>query len=346
VAREFGATMESMKAIIYNTTGDSSVLRLVDRAMREPGPGEVRVRIAVSGVNPTDWKSRQNGPVITPKVPNQDGAGIVDAVGDAVEGLKIGDRVWLWDVAYATAEGTAQQFVTVPALHAVPLPDDASFDTGASLGIPALTAHLALTAHERGPSRLTPGVLEGTTVLVTGGAGAVGHAAIQVAAWAGATVITTVSSAEKAALALRAGAHHAINYRSDDVPAAVTAIAPDGVDTIVDVSLAANIADNVAVIAPNGTIIAYADGPGPDVTIPVRPMMSKNVRFRFLLTYTVIPTEKAQAVAGVSDALAAGVLRVGEEFGLPLVRFPLNDTAAAHDAVQRGVVGKVLIDVE
>ena len=336
-----------MKAIRYSTTGDSSVLELVDRDTREPGKGEVRVRIAVSGVNPTDWKARANGPVTSPKVPNQDGAGTIDAVGDAVDGLIVGDRVWLWDVAYGTTEGTAQQFVTLPASHAVPLPEGESFDTGASLGIPALTAHLALTANESGPARLDRGALDGKTVLVTGGAGAVGHAAIQLAAWAGATVITTVSSEAKATLAHRAGAHHTINYKTDDVPAAVKAIASFGVDTIVDVSLVANIADDVAAIAPNGTISSYADDGGPDVTVPVRPMMSKNVRFQFLLTYTASAEAKANAVASVSEALAAGVLSVGEKAGLPLIRFPLKETAAAHDAVQHGgFVGKVLIDVE
>jgi NADPH2:quinone reductase len=336
-----------MKAIRYRTTGDSSVLELVDRDIREPGKGEVRVRIAVSGVNPTDWKARANGPVTSPKVPNQDGAGTIDAVGAAVDDLIVGDRVWLWDVAYGTTEGTAQQFVTLPASHAVPLPEGESFDTGASLGIPALTAHLALTANENGPARLERGALDGKTVLVTGGAGAVGHAAIQLAAWAGATVITTVSSDAKATLAHRAGAHHTINYKTDDVAAAVKAITPFGVDTIVDVSLVANIADDVAAIAANGTISAYADDGSPEVTVPVRSMMSKNVRFQFLLTYTASPEAKANAVAGVSDALAAGALRVGEESGLPLIRFPLEETAAAHDAVQHGsFVGKVLIDVE
>ena len=336
-----------MKAIRYSTTGDSSVLELVDRDIREPEKGEVRVRIAVSGVNPTDWKARANGPVTSPKVPNQDGAGTIDAVGAAVDGLSVGDRVWLWDVAYGTTEGTAQQFVTLPASHVVPLPEGESFDTGASLGIPALTAHLALTANENGPARLERGALDGKTVLVTGGAGAVGHAAIQLAAWAGATVITTVSSEGKAALAHRAGAHHTINYKTQDVPAAVKAIASLGVDTIVDVSLVVNISDDVAAIAANGTISAYTDDGGPEVTLPVRPMMGKNVRFQFLLTYTASAEAKANAVAGVSEALAAGVLHVGEKSGLPLIRFPLTETAAAHDAVQHGgFVGKVLIDVE
>lgn len=336
-----------MKAISYSTAGESSVLELVDRDVIEPGQGEVRVRVAVSGVNPTDWKSRANGPVATPKVPNQDGAGTIDAVGAGVAGLTVGDRVWLWDVAFNTTEGTAQEFVTLPTSQAVLLPDGESFDTGASLGIPALTAHLALTANENGPARLEREALDGKTVLITGGAGAVGHAAIQLAVWAGATVITTVSSEAKAVLARRAGAHHTINYKTDDVPAAVKAIAPLGVDTIVDVSLITNIVDDVAVIAPNGTIAAYTDDGGPEVTVPVRPMMSKNVRIQFVLTYTALPEAKANAVAGVSAALAAGALRVGEASGLPLIRFPLEETAAAHDAVEHGgFVGKVLIDVE
>jgi NADPH:quinone reductase len=335
-----------VKAIRYSTPGDSSVLELVDRDILEPGPDEVRVRVAVSGVNPTDWKLRTNGPVTSSKVPNQDGAGTIDAVGAAVEGLAIGDRVWLWDVAYGTNEGTAQQCVTLPASHVVPLPEGESFDVGASLGIPALTAHLALTASENGPRQLKPGALADKVVLVTGGAGAVGHAAIQLAVWAGATVITTVSSEDKAELARRAGAHHTINYKTDDVPAAVKAVAPSGVDVIVDVSLVSNVADDVASIASNGTISAYTDDGGPEVTIPVRAMMSKNVRLRFVLTYTVSAEAKANAVDAVSNALAAGVLRVGEEAGLPVTRFPLEETAAAHDAVQNGVVGKVLIDVE
>jgi NADPH:quinone reductase len=335
-----------MKAISYDRPGDSSVLELVDRDIREPARGEVRVRVVVSGVNPTDWKSRTNSPVDAPKVPNQDGAGTIDAIGLEVEGFSVGDRVWLWDVAYQTTEGTAQQFVTLPASHVAPLPEGESFDTGASLGIPALTAHLALTAHEGGPTRLERGALDGTTVLVTGGAGAVGHAAIQLAAWAGATVITTVSGDAKAALALKAGAHHTINYRTEDVPAAVKAIAPDGTDIIVDVALATNIADDTAAVAVNGTISAYTDDGGPELTVPVRAMMGKNVRFQFVLTYTSSAEAKASAVAAVSEALAAGVLRSGEDDGLPLLRFPLEQTAAAHDAVEQGFVGKVLIDVD
>ena len=334
-----------MKAIMYTNPGDSSVLELRDRDVREPGPGEVCVAVAVSGVNPTDWKSRANAPVDGSKVPNQDGAGVIDAVGLDVTEFTPGDRVWLWDVAYGTTEGTAQQFVTLPAGNVVALPDNESFDTGASLGIPALTAHLALTSNSGGPARLAPGALDGRVVLVTGGAGAVSHAAIQLAVWAGATVATTVSGDEKAELARRAGAHHIINYRTEDVVAALREIAPDGVNTIVDVNIAQNMETNTQVIGANGTVASYTDDGGGQVTLSARSLMGRNVRVQFILTYTASDEAKQNAVAGVSAALADGALRVGDEHGLPLTRFTLADTAAAHDAVEGSIIGKVLIDV-
>ena len=337
-----------MKAIVYAETGPSSVLRLQDKPLAAPGDGEVRVRLMVSGVNPTDWKSRSGSgskKLDAPKVPNQDGAGVIDEVGPGTTGFRVGDRVWLWDVAWGSNEGTAQEFVVVPAHKAVALPGTESFDTGASLGIPALTAHRALTSNEDGPARLSPGALAGRTVLVTGGAGAVGHAAIQLACWAGATVITTVSGERKAELARRAGAGKVINYRTDDVVASVREEALEGVDVIVDVNAPANIDTDLQVIKPGGTISIYAANPGQSHTGPIRESMTKNVRDQFVLTYTVTEGEKQHAVAAVADALAAGALRVGEEHGLPVTRFPIESTAAAHDAVEQGAIGKVLIDV-
>jgi len=178
-----------MRSIVYSSTGTSDVLRLVERAIPEPGPGQVRVRMLVSGVNPTDWKRRvaQTGPsdLAGDVVPNQDGAGVVDALGGGITGLAVGDRVWIYLAQHGSPEGTAQEFTVVDAAKAVPLPDSVSFDVGASLGVPAMTAHRALTVHEDGPARLAPGALVGRMVLVTGGAGAVGHAAIQLAKWAG-----------------------------------------------------------------------------------------------------------------------------------------------------------------
>jgi NADPH2:quinone reductase len=339
-----------MRAITYDHTGASDVLSLGERELREPGADEVRVQVLVSGVNPTDWKSRAgagagSGDFDEPKVPNQDGAGVVDAIGEGVTQFTVGDRVWLWDVAFGTNNGTAQEYVTLPAAHAVALPENATFDDGASLGIPALTAALALAANENLPRRVAPGSLEGRVILVSGGAGAVGHAAIQLAKWAGATVITTVSSNEKAELARRAGAEHIIDYTTDDVAAAVKELAPKGVDTIVEVNLQANAELDEKIIARGGTIVSYAsDGDGV-VSLPIGPAMGRNVRLRFLLTYTVSDAEKQDALDSVSEALAAGVLGAGEKTGLPFTRFSLAETAAAHDAVESAVVGKVLIDV-
>lgn len=339
-----------MRAIAYSETGPSSVLQLVERDIPEPGPGEVRVRIIVSGVNPTDWKARAGARAGTPTpfaevVPNQDGSGIVDAVGDGVTGFAVGDRVWVFLAAHERPTGTAREFAVLPAGRVVHLPDVAGFDLGASLGVPAMTAHRALTVHEGGPTRLAPGVLDGRTVLVAGGAGAVGHAAIQLARWAGARVITTISSPEKAALATAAGAHHVVNYRTDDAAAAIRAIAPGGVDQVVEVSPARNAALNAQVIANHGAISVYATDGGAEMTLDVRRHFSLNARYQFLLLYTVGDAALAAAAEDIGHALEDGALPVGEAAGLPLTRFPLARTAEAHDAVESGTVGKVLIDV-
>src|SRR5215204_5840035 len=218
-----------MKSVVYSRTGDPSVLQLVDREVTEPGPGEVRVRIIVSGVNPTDWKFRLGSgagaaPPFPEVTPNQDGAGVVDAVGEGVERLATGDRVWVFLAGHERPTGTAQEYTNLPADRVVRLAAGTSFDIGASLGVPAMTAHRALTVSEDGPERLHPGALAGKVVLVAGGAGAVGHAAIQLARWAGAIVITTVSGPAKEALATAAGAHHVINYRDEDAATAIAKV--------------------------------------------------------------------------------------------------------------------------
>jgi NADPH:quinone reductase len=341
-----------VRAVIYTEAGDSSVLQVVDREVPEPGPGEVRVRIVRSAVNPTDWKSRstggRNGPLGPQgQVPHQDGAGVIDSVGPGVDPARTGTRVWIWEGAGSGPQGgTAAQFCVVPADHAVPLPPEASFDLGASLGVPALTAHRCLTINEDGPAQLAPGALAGRTVLVTGGAGAVGHAAIQLARWAGAQVLTTISSDEKARLAQAAGAHHVINYRTQDAAAAVRELVPGGVSTIVEVAASRNADLDVAVIGPHGAVAIYADDGGEPLTIPVRPLMVPNARWQFVLLYTVPEPAKRAAIAAVRDAVAAGALEVGQSTGLPLHHYPLDKTADAQDAVQSGVVGKVLVDVD
>jgi NADPH2:quinone reductase len=339
-----------MKSVVYSHIGDPSVLSLVDRDVTEPGPGEVRVRVVISGVNPTDWKSRLGSgdgaatpfPEVTP---NQDGAGVVDALGEGVDDLAVGDRVWVYLAGHQRPTGTAQEYTNLPADRVVRLPAGTSFDIGASLGVPAMTAHRALTVSEDGPERLHPGALAGKAVLVAGGAGAVGHAAIQLARWAGATVITTASSPDKGALARAAGAHHVVNYRDEDAATAIAKVAPDGVDLVVEVAAAANSQLNIDVVKPRATIAIYANDGGGKFTLPVRQNMIKNTRYQFVLLYTVGDAALRAAVEDITLALADGALPVGEDDGLPLHRFPLANTPDAHQAVQDGAVGKVLIDV-
>ncbi len=337
-----------MRAIEYTAHGGPEVLTLVERPVPEPGAGEVRVRVHVSGVNPTDWKRRKgsySGGLDGPVVPNQDGAGVIDAVGPGVDAGRVGERVWLWLVQWQSPDGTAQDYVVTPARQAVALPEGASLELGASLGVPALTAHRALTLAAGGPSRLAAGALGGRTVLVAGGAGAVGNAAIQLARWAGARVVATVSSAEKAALATAAGAQHVVNYRDEDTVAQIRAFAPEGVELVVEVAPAGNAALDLAVLAPGGTVAYYATDGGGTLSLPAGQAMGNNYAWHGLLLYTITDEQKDAAVADVSAAVAAGALRVGAEAGLPLHRFPLERTADAHKAVQDGAVGKVLIDV-
>ena len=335
-----------MRAITYDRPGGPDVLQLVERPVPEPGPGEVRVRVAFSGVNPTDWKSRSNAdPGPGGKTPNQDGAGTIDAVGLGVDPVLVGERVWIWEAAYERPFGTAAEFTVVPARQTVLLGAEASFELGAALPIPFLTAHRCLTVAESLPDRIGPGTLNGRTVLVQGGAGAVGNAAIQLSRWADATVITTVSSPDKALLAAAAGADHVVNYKAQDVVAEVRKIAPKGVDAIVEVSAAVNAGVDAQVIGLHGAVAMYADDGGAEVTVPVRLQMGPNARWQFVLVYTEPARAKEIAVEDVNAAVLDGAVRVGREAGLPLHVFPLAQTADAHRAVQDGAVGKVLVDV-
>jgi NADPH:quinone reductase len=337
-----------MRAVVYSETGPSSVLRLVRREVPTPGRGELVVRLVRAGVNPTDWKARAGGTYARPPydeiTPGQDGAGVVEAVGEDVLGFAVEDRVWLLMAQHGRPHGTAAEYVVVPAENAVHLPPGASFDVGACLGVPAITAHRALTSGD--VDRLRPRALAGQTVLVAGGAGAVGNAAIQLARWAGATVLTTVSSAEKAALAVAAGAHQTINYRIGDPAAEIKALAPDGVDLVVEVAPAANNDLDREVLRAHGTIAIYANNGGDELTMPVRETFSKNLRYQFILLYTLAPDLLRAAAQDVAAAVEAGALKVGAEAGVPLHHYKLEEAGAAHDAVEQGAVGKVLIDLE
>ncbi|MDA8045950.1 MAG: NADPH:quinone reductase [Actinomycetota bacterium] len=321
-----------MRAAVYTTTGESGVLRVEEVATPEPGPGQVRVRLHLSGVNPTDWKTRAG---ITARsieefqIPNQDGAGVIDAVGSGVPPRRVGERVWVWFAASGQRWGTAAEWTVVAGERAVPLPDGASFELGASLGVPALTAHRCLFAD---------GPLDGQTVLVAGGAGAVGHFAIELAKRAGARVVTTVSSAEKAELARAAGADLVVDYRDEDAEARIRDFSP-GVDRIVEVALGANLSLDLAVARPLAAVVCYAST-GEDPVVPVRALMTKNLVLRFVILYGVPAADLARGVADVTAALREGSLTE-----LPSRRFPLDEISAAHDAVEAGFVGKVLLDL-
>ncbi len=340
-----------MRAIVYSEKGSSETMSLVERPVPEPGPGQVRVRMVRAGVNPTDWKARADtsaAPAFAEVTPGQDGAGWVDALGTGVSGLEVGDRVWLYLGQSGSPHGTSAEYCVLAGHRAVRLPDtlsdEVAFDLGACLGVPAVTAHRALTSGARS-TRLGPDTMTGQVMLVHGGAGAVGNAAIQLAVWSGATVITTVSSDEKAALATEAGAHHVVNYRTSDAAAEIRKIAADGVDLIAEVSPAQNNELDLAVAGNGATIAIYANNGGDAFSIDIRPTFALNLRYQFLLLYTLDPAQLEAAAQDVNSAVATGALRVGRAAGVPLHHYPLAAATAAHDAVEQGAVGKVLIDI-
>jgi NADPH:quinone reductase len=338
-----------MRAVTYSRPGGPSVLELVERRVPEPAAGEVRVRVLVSGVNPTDWKSRSGSfgrTIGETTVPNHDGAGVVDGVGRDVDAFRVGDRVWVTLAGDARpASGTAQEYTVVPTERVFRLPDAADYALGASVGIPAVTAHRALTVAEDAPARLHPGAFGGRVVLVAGGAGAVGNAAIQLARWADATVIATVSSDAKATLAAAAGAHHVFDYKAPDAVERIREVAPEGVDVVVEVAAGANAELDQAVLRPRGTISIYANDGGAPFTLDIRRNMNLNARYQFVLLYTVGWDRIGAAAADINGAIEAGAFGIGEEAGLPIHRFDLEEAAAAHAAVESGAVGKVLITV-
>lgn len=318
-----------MLAAVYRRPGAADVLTVEEVEAPRPGPGEVRVRLRVAGVNPTDGKSRRSAQPDSFQIPGQDGAGDVVEVGAGVDPARVGERVWVWfAAARGRRYGTDAQETVVPGRQAVPLPDHASYDVGAGLGIPAMTAWHCLFAD---------GPLDGRTVLVAGGGGAVGNAAVALARYGGARVLATTSPA-KADLAAAAGAHHVLDRHAGDLAEQVRRTAPDGVHRIVEVALGANLALDLAVLAPRSVVSTYADDPLPD--LPVRDLMVANASLAFVLVYGLADPDLDAAVAGVSAALAAGVLTP-----LPVLRMPLAQIGAAQDLVLTGAPGKVLLDL-
>ncbi|WP_205347009.1 NADPH:quinone reductase [Pseudonocardia broussonetiae] len=321
-----------MRAAIYRTTGPArDVLELVELEVPDPRAGEVRVAISASGVNPTDWKARAGLTGRTPddfQVPHHDGAGRVDAIGPGVTGLAVGQRVWLYLAAADNRYGTAAEFAVVPAHKVVPLPDNASDELGACLGVPALTAAYCLGGD--------PGAVRGRTVLVAGGAGAVGHFAIELAKHAGARVVTTVSSEEKAELARAAGADLVLDYRQEDVAERVLA-SVGRVDRIVEVALASNIDIDAAVLAPDATIAVYA-GESEQPRIPILQLAMANASIKFALMYRVSPSDFQRLSSWTNAAIEADALSA-----LPVADYDLDDVVAAQVAVEKGAIGKVLV---
>jgi NADPH:quinone reductase len=325
-----------MRAAVYRSTGAArEVLRVEDIPRPDPGPGEVLVRVRASGVNPTDHKTRAGAtgrPIDEFQVPHHDGAGVIDAVGAGVDPGRVGERVWMWLAAFGRRWGTAAEWTVVSARQAVPLPDGVSFELGASLGVPALTAHRCLFAD---------GPVAGQAVLVAGGAGAVGHFAIELAKHGGARVASTVSTPEKAELAAKAGADLVVNYRDadavDQIMAFVSAMDRPAVDRVVEVALGANLQLDLALSGPSTVVVSYA-ADGKDPVLPVRACMNANVTLRFVLLYGLPAAALDAAVAGVTDALAAGALTE-----LPVHRFPLSEIVEAQEAAERGAVGKVIV---
>lgn len=315
-----------MRAVWYERNGDSSVLTLGEMPTPSPGAGEVLVRLAASGVNPSDWKTRRgvSRPMAFPRVvPHSDGAGVIEAVGEGVDRGRIGERVWIWNGQWKRPFGTAAEYIALPAVQAVRLPDGTDFEAGACLGIPALTALHAV---------LTDGGVTGQRVLVTGGAGSVGHYAIQFARLLGAAqIIATVSSEAKAAHALSAGADATVNYRREDVAARVAELTGGaGVERVVEVDVTGNAALYPQLMAPFGLAAVYgANGAGAEFGFG--PSILKGIGVRFFIVYELTPAQRATAIASLQGWLEAGLVKHAVA-----ARLPLAQCAAAHDAVEQG----------
>jgi NADPH:quinone reductase len=323
-----------MRAAYYERNGTArDVLRVGEVDTPQAGPGEVRVKLATSGVNPSDVKSRQGATrkIAWPRViPQSDGAGVIDQVGDSIPKSRIGERVWVWNGQWKRAFGTAAEYITLPAEQAVKLPDKVSFEAGACLGIPAMTAYHAAALSGAGKS---------TSLLVAGGAGSVSQYVIQFAKQAGATVLTTISSPDKAKVAREAGADHAIDYKAENVGERVMEITgKKGVDAVIDMDLAANAKLIPQVLRPKGSVIIY--GTGPEAVLPAAFCLVNTIKLQFFLVYELDAQERARTVSAITHALTDGKLRnrVGPTF-------PLADIAAAHEAVERGTIGNVIVSL-
>ncbi len=323
-----------MRAAWYERNGEArNVLTVGDLPLPEPGPGEVRVRLAASGVNPSDVKSRRGRPLAFPRiVPHSDGAGVIEAVGAGVPASRIGERVWIWNGQWKRALGTAAEVIAIASDQAVRLPDGTDFAAGACFGIPALTAVYGATLAEAGP---------GKTILVTGAAAAVGHYATQIAVSRGARVIGTAST-RRADHARAAGASEIIDYKTENVAERVKALTDGrGVDAILDMDLSTTAPLlPQGVLAQYGKLVCYGSNVPADIPVSFTAMLWGSLTLQFYLVYELQPAERAIAIAELTAMLEAGTLT--HTIG---ARFSLDDIAAAHEAVESGnVVGNIVLE--
>jgi NADPH2:quinone reductase len=328
-----------MKAAFYEQTGPAhDVLRIGEMSTPEPARGEVRVKLRFSGVNPSDVKSRMglrsSAPAFARIVPHSDGMGVIDAVGEGVDRARIGERVWIWNGAWGRAFGTAAEFMSLPQEQAVAMPEGTPDEAGACFGIPALTAMHAV---------LMAGGVQGKRVLVQGGAGAVGHYAVQFARELGASqVIATVSSEAKAQLAREAGAQVVIDYKREDVAAAVMRATNNaGVERVIEVDIAANAAVDAQCVRTGGEWVVYGSGKSP-FPLEFFPLISKNIELRFFIVYNLDREQRASAIDTLHRLIRKGSVRHNVSHRLPLSRI-----ADAHDMVAAGTAGgNVVLSIE
>ncbi|MCC3410870.1 MULTISPECIES: NADPH:quinone reductase [unclassified Microcoleus] len=325
-----------MKAAYYEQLGNAKdVLKIGEIDVPELGANDVLVKVRASGINPSDVKQRSGWGGLTMRyprvIPHNDGAGIIEAAGEGVPQSRIGERVWIYEATLPRQFGTAAEYVVVPSEQAVFLPENTDFAAGACLGVPAMTAHHCV---------FKDGAVTGKMVLVAGGAGAVGNYAIQLAKWGGATVISTVSSAEKAEIAKTAGADYIVNYKAEDVVARIKEIAGGkGVDRIIEVDFAGNLEINLKAIARNGTIATYASDSNATPQIPVYSLIYKNLTVHYVLVYAMDKAAHQQAAADITTCLKAGVLR-----HVIAGRFGLDEIAAAHELQESGsAIGNLVL---
>jgi NADPH:quinone reductase len=321
-----------MRAAYYEKNGPANeVLHVGEVETPKPGPGEVRIKLKTSGVNPSDVKNRlgTTRKIAFPRViPHSDGAGEIDAVGPGVAASRLGERVWTWNGQWKRPFGTAAEYITLPENQAVKLPAAIGFEAGACLGIPALTAWHAVDL---------AGTTQGSTLLIAGGAGAVAHYAIQFAKARGATVITTISSPEKAAVARAAGADHTIDYKRENVGERVMALTKGGADAVIELDLTANAPLIPVTLRPHGTLVVY--GTGPQVQFPGSFCLVNNITVKFMIVYELTPDARARAVADITRMLEADRL-----IHNVAARFALDQIVAAHEAVEQGrAIGNVVV---